>query len=69
MRLGKSFTSLGINFFLISKNRNRSSYQAHLIGQKGITEAEALQRCLAVRGLDPRGATLQVMNGDDVTSH
>lgn len=64
--------SPGINFFLISKNGNKSSRQAYLIGQKESTEVEALQHCLAlpnlgIMELEPRGETLQVVKGKDIT--
>lgn len=64
--------SLGINFFLISKNRKRSSHQDHLIGQKGSTEVEALKHCLAlpslaIMELEQRGEILQVVKGKEIT--
>lgn len=72
MRLGKSFMSLGINFFIVSKNRNRSSPQNHPTGQKGSIEVEALKHCLAlpslgIMELEPRGETLEVVKGKDTT--
>lgn len=63
MTLGKS-SILGIDFFLLSKDSNRRSYQAHLSGLKGIAEAEALKRCLALRDHEP-GPKEKDLTGDE----
>lgn len=51
MGLGKSFVSPGITFFLISKNIGLGAPTSAIsLLLKGVTEAEALKHCLAVRG-------------------
>lgn len=57
MRLGKSFIPLSVNFFLISKNGNNSSYQAPQSTKRNnrTRGSQELSNCKGIMGMELRG--------------